>query len=193
MAEGPKLQCPCPIWFPTRGPNSFHTKSTKSPGGMSLPLKGDSFLAGTLRRVPGSWVPVSLQPLAAHKEQPTVTGAHPTQHFQGTATKGPAFAGAPRALRGGTVRPGAVSNWVPKGPAENSAERSLQEGPAPQVPQTHCQGLALQKLFRLKESLPTTTTPTLGNWSPHSSFLERSPQASMSFSDEAPGSRPARK
>lgn len=156
MAEGPKLQCPCPIWFPTRGPNSFHTKSTKSPGGMSLPLKGDSFLAGTLRRVPGSWVPVSLQPLAAHKEQPTVTGAHALPRDCNERAR--LRWGAPclrheetrlPALRGGPARPGAVSNWIPKGPAENSAERSLKEGPAPQVPQTHCQGFALQKLFRL--------------------------------------------
>lgn len=51
---------------------------------MSLPLK-DSFLAGTLRRVPGSQARVPPAPGRTQERTPTVVWAQPMHLFQGTA------------------------------------------------------------------------------------------------------------
>lgn len=110
------------------------------------------FPAETHSRVPRTQAPpVSSQPTAAHRLRcPTYAWAPPTKYFKGLQTEGLIPPGAPSALatsrlttalRGKShvpLRPGQhFPIRSPRGPAENSAKRSLGGClSAPQVPQT---------------------------------------------------------
>lgn len=157
---------------------------------MPLPLK-DSLLAGTLRQVPGSQARLPPAPGRTQERTPMVVWAQPMQLFQGTAderaslrwgapclgqeeTLLPALRGGPDAMRHFPIgSPRALQRTQLKGTSRRSLHLKCPK---------HSQGLALQKLFRYRVS----PHPTLRELEPHSSFLERSPQALMSFSDEAP-------
>lgn len=164
---------------------------------MSLPRK-DSFLAGTLRRVPGSLARLPPAPGRTQGRTPTVVWAQPMQSSKGRQREGPAFAGAPRASarrrrycqleeedlrptsRFPTGSPRALQRTQLKGASRRSLHLKCPKHPA--------RGSLFKKPFRYMVS----PHPTLRELEPHSSFLERSPQALMSFSEEAPSSRPAR-
>lgn len=151
---------PCPIRFP-RGGARVPIPPTWTAAGAA----GDSSATGRRHAAPSQNPQVAgpscVPPAHGCPQRPALD-----QHDEGPQTKGLAFAGVPRAVatRGPYLQalegnPHAQEAGRPfrlgtQGPYRELSRKEPREEPVLRVPPTHCQGLALQNLHRLRASRP---------------------------------------